>query len=345
MGGILPKAMAYVIRRREPVDDEVRRILAEQNHKALALLEYWQQNPREHVHGARQAFKRLRALLRLIRPAARYVFTVENRFYRDIARSLACVRDSDAVVEALTFIETNISSDTGSLDSLPLLRTGLEQRAARELADPVLDVARRVQSACDALHDAAGRLRRVPLPGLGRKVVRSSARKGLRRCEKSFGQVLLTSADVDFHHWRQDVKCSYHHTRLLQELMPEWARQYGPPLGRLAELLGHNQDLAVLDSVLQRQPDELGLDLELQRIRNVIAACQRDLQDEARGLGKRIFLQPPEDAPGSETDAVTKGDEPAASATEATEPGQLAAEPPANVVELATRRTSDGGNG
>lgn len=347
-GGILPKAMAYLIRRREPVEDEVRRILTEQNDKALTLIEHWQDNPREHVHSARQAFKRLRALLRLIRPAARYVFTVENRFYRDIARSLAYVRDSDAVVEALTFIETN-TSDIESINSLRLLRTGLEQRVARELADPVLDVARRVQAACEALHEAAGRLRHVPLPGLGRKVVRSSARKGLRRCEKSFGQVLLTGADGDFHHWRQDVKCSYHHTRLMQELMPEWADHYGPPLARLAELLGHNQDLVVLDSVLQRQPDELRLDRDMQRIRDIIAACQQDLQKEARTLGAQIFLQPPKYTPGPQTDAATTANEPAAAAetpvTEATKPEPAAEEPPANVVDFATRRTGGESNG
>ncbi|MCK6370808.1 MAG: CHAD domain-containing protein [Gammaproteobacteria bacterium] len=335
--------MAYVIRRSEPVADEVRRILAEQNLKALKLLEHWQLNPREHVHAARQTFKRLRALLRLIRPGADYVFRVENRFYRDLGRSLACLRDSDAVVEALSVIESSII-DAPSREALELLRTGLEKRAARRLADPALDIPGRVDSACGALRDATRRLRRTPLAGLGRKSVRSSAQKGLRRCEKSFGKVLLTGAAVDFHQWRQDVKCTYHHTRLMQELLPEWSGTYSPPLGRLAELLGHGQDLAVLEAMLDQQPDELGLDRNLQRIRGIVADCQAAVQDEARRLGVQIFLQPSVEPEMQPTAALPAPQESPAPPAAARLPGQAlpeAGQLPANVVDFATHRAGE----
>jgi hypothetical protein len=348
--------MAYLIRRKEPLAGEIRRILVEQNDKALTLLEHWQHNPRERVHSARQAFKRLRALLRLVRPGARYVYQVENRFYRDVGRSLAYVRDTEAVIEALAVVETSLT-DAQSLDSLHLLRAGLERRAARELNDPVLNVPRRVQAACDELRGAERRLHRTPLGGVTRKVLRTAARRTMKRCEEGFAQVLVTGAAADFHAWRRDVKYAYHQTRLLQELMPDWAASHGPPLERLGELLGHSQDLTVLDQVLREQPDELNLDLHLQHMRGVIAECRRSAQEQARQLGAELFLQPPRiadaaltPAPAGEAppEAATAGQPPVAESAAAQTtvvPGPATPPPeaetpalPANVVGFAPRR-------
>lgn len=345
--------MAYLIRRREPVSDEVRRILVEQNRRALALLGQWQQDPRERVHSARQVFKRLRALLRLIRPGAHYVYEVENRFYRDVARSLAYVRDTEAVIEALALLEQDLT-DPESRETLELLRTGLRERAARELADPVLDVPRRVQSACEALREASGRLRRTPLPDLGRRDLRRGVRRTLRRCEQGFAVVLMSDAAADYHAWRRDVKCAYHQTRLMQELMPDWAAAQGPLLGRLGELLGHSQDLSVLDGVLRSQPDDLGLDHRLQHLREVILNSQRACHEQARQLGVQIFLQlvkaPVGERIQDAATPATSADAPVETSQNveappgepvAVEPApQIQAEPrPANVVDFAARKS------
>ena len=81
--------MAYLLRRKEPVDTEVQRVLREQVGRAASLLETWRDNPRDNVHQARQAFKRVRALLRLVRPGARYVFRVENQIFRGLGSTRA----------------------------------------------------------------------------------------------------------------------------------------------------------------------------------------------------------------------------------------------------------------
>lgn len=344
--------MAYVIHRKEPLDGEVRRILIEQNRRALALLERWQQNPREQVHSARQTFKRLRALLRLVRAGARYVYEVENRFYRDLARSLAYVRDTEAVIEALDVLDRDAQAQH-TRESLQMLRTGLQQRAAREMASPALDVEGRIRAAREALGDADARLRRTPFPDLSRKAMRSAVRKTMRRCERGFGQVLITGAAADFHAWRRDVKCAYHQSRLMQELMPEWAAACGPPLAKLGELLGHSQDLTVLDAVLDEQPHGLDLDGRLAHLREVIDDRRRAVQEEARQLGVRIFLQPSTEAgtegapdPAVSTEAADAPSAPSPTAVDAdaveASPAEVARTPdqppPANVVDLSTRR-------
>ncbi|OYV78905.1 MAG: hypothetical protein B7Z73_19380, partial [Planctomycetia bacterium 21-64-5] len=53
------------------------------------------------VHEARLHLKKVRALLRLVRIAARDVYKQENAALRDIARTLAFERDRQATIEAL----------------------------------------------------------------------------------------------------------------------------------------------------------------------------------------------------------------------------------------------------
>jgi CHAD domain-containing protein len=294
--------MAYLIRRKEPLADEVRRILLEQNRKALALLDAWDEAPRERVHAARQAFKRQRALLRLIRPAARYVFEVENGFYRDVARSLASLRDTDAVLEAIALLEGRCTDDE-SLASLRRLRQELGAHADSELSDPGLDPRDRIGSACSALREASRRLGRTPLPDLDRHRLRRATRKTLRRCEHGLGRVLITGLAEDFHAWRRDVKCAYHQARLLQEIDPDWAAAWGSPLGELAELLGHAHDLVVLEARLRqsaaRIPEE-----DRRRVQHITQEARASLEEQARHLGVRIFLQPPARDGGPPTDSA-----------------------------------------
>jgi CHAD domain-containing protein len=279
-------ALKYRIRRGHGVAREVRRILLAQNRQALRLLENWQESPRERIHGARQCFKRVRALLRLIRPAAPYAFEVENRFYRDLGRSFAYVRDADAVIEALAAVEPDLG-DRRSRESLAVLRTALERRAARDLADPATQLPQRVAAACAALREADRRLRQLPLQGVDRKALGRGLRRTFRRCEKRFGRVIAGGTAADFHAWRQQVKYAWNQTRLMARTAGTNAGR--PGLARLADILGHGQDLALLDALLRAQSDDLQLDRHLECMRGVIGERLQATRAEASLLGALVF--------------------------------------------------------
>lgn len=284
--------MAYLIRRKEPVAAEFRRILIEQNRRALALLADWQQNPRDHVHQARQAFKRIRALLRLARPGARYIYKVENVFYRDLGRNLAYARDTEAVIEALGLLEDRVSGPLAQ-DSLRMLRKGLEQRAARERDCGIHDLAGRIEAACDALAAAGQRLRDLPLEQLRRKHLRRGAEISVERCVAALELVTRTQAEDDFHAWRKEVKYAYHQTRLMQHILPRWSAVSGPRLGALADSLGHYHDLVILAELLHRQADELNVDVHLRSMRNAVRAAKAAFAAEALAAGPQVFRRRP----------------------------------------------------
>lgn len=280
--------MTYLIRRKDAIDAEVRRILVDQNRRALALLGSWEENPRDHVHQARQAFKRIRALLRLVRPGLRYVYRVENVIYRDLGRDLAYARDNEAVIEALGLLEPRISGPLAQ-ESLKMLRVGLEQRAARERDCGLHDLPGRIKTACHALKDADKRFRDLPLGELRRKHLRKGVQDTLAHCASAFDRVSHSHAAEDFHALRKNVKCAYHQTRLMQQLMPRWAVAAGPALGELSDVLGHYHDLIILDALLHRQADELNVDVHLRSMRNAVRSATAEFASDGLALAARVF--------------------------------------------------------
>lgn len=289
--------MAYVIRRDEPVGEEIIRILAEQNRRALGLLRRWEDHPRDNVHQARQALKRIRAGLRLIRSGAPYVYRVENALFRDIGLELAYARDTEAVIEALGLLSERV---TGPLarDALRMLRVGLEQRAARERDCGIHDLAGRISGACGKLEAAGRRFRDLPLGALRRKDLRRGMEATLARCADGFARARASGLAEDLHAWRKDVKYASHQARLVQRLPVRRAAALGPALADLAVLLGHHHDLVVLDSLLRNQPDDLGVDVHLQAIRRALREAQGAIATQALALGARTVgrLLPPQAA-------------------------------------------------
>lgn len=284
--------MAYLIHRNEPAADAVRRILREQNQRARQLLEDWERDPVTHIHRTRQTCKKIRALLRLVRPAARYVFTVENLFYRDIQRSVAYARDSAAMVEAIDLLAGRLS-DPLPLQSLQMLREALERRSAQQLASAQEDLPGRIERAVAELIAADRRLQRLPVDDLGRRDLRRGARQTLKRCAREYQALGATATADDFHDWRKHVKYAGHQSRLLRELLPDTAAALKPRLEALGQVLGQGQDLVLLERFLAAQPDALGVDTHLRRLRGLLATAQGELRSRALLLGEALFAPAP----------------------------------------------------
>lgn len=288
--------MAYLIHRNEPAADAVRRVLREQNQRARQLLNAWEQDPVTRIHRTRQTCKKIRALLRLVRPAARYVFTVENRFYRDIQRSVAYARDSAAMVEAVDLLASRLA-DPLPLQSLGMLRSALERRAAQQLASAQQDLPARIEHAVAELTAADERLQRLPVDGLRRRDLRQGARATLRRCAQEYLALDSAATADDFHDWRKHVKYAGYQARLMRELTDGDAPAPLAQLEELARVLGQGQDLVLLERFLAAQPDALGVDTHLRRLRGLLATAQGELRTRARELGAALFAPPPERRP------------------------------------------------
>ncbi len=134
--------MSYALEDGEPTGVGLMRIIAEQVEKLTAECGGAAENSAVFVHKARVRCKRIRAALRLLRPAVgAKAYARENNWWRDVARGLSELRDLTARNEALAAVGTEIEAEIGAV-VLRRLRWQFDRErnaheASIELGDPI----------------------------------------------------------------------------------------------------------------------------------------------------------------------------------------------------------------
>ena len=91
--------MPYHFLENEPVDVGIKRIVREQIDRAMVEIDNAEPGPHETVHQVRKRCKKVRAMLRLVRTQFQLTYDQENAWYRDAARELSDVRDTQSRIE------------------------------------------------------------------------------------------------------------------------------------------------------------------------------------------------------------------------------------------------------
>lgn len=257
-----------------------RRIALELARRALAHIETPSLPQAEAVHEIRKSVKKLRALLRLIRPGLTDHAGLDATL-RDAARQVSALRDATVLLHTLEALAPG---------GLPTLRAALEaapqrapETAAAALAACRADLARAEQALSDL--DLAGHDTTVLEAGLGRS---------LRQAQAALHQVLHAPADgaEALHEFRKRVKDHLYHSRLLTPLWPALLAPHAEAAETLAEALGLINDIAVFTAALAP------LDLpEAERVEALARAAVRhdQLMLTALPLAARLFAGRPAD--------------------------------------------------
>lgn len=276
--------MGFSFSQRSKVGSQVRKIAAEQIEASLADIGA-AGNFDDTVHELRRRCKKIRGLLRLVRPHFAD-FHVENAAFRDAADTLSAARDAAVMLD--TF-EAVLKDDAAR--SLPA-ETG--NRLRRALEDNVRRVSREQDRAglLDAFSEAmvAARLRvahwRFDASGFaliepGLRDIYARMRNRLRAAEKG-------GEDDVFHDWRKDTKSHWFHVSLLKDCAPDRLGARKDQLDTLGEYLGDHHNLAVLAEGLEMLTG--ALDPVLSR---VIAGRKDALADKAFLLGRQLTVESP----------------------------------------------------
>jgi hypothetical protein len=91
--------MSYRFYYRETMLENVQRVAFEQNEAAIAEIDDRKLDVHETVHQARKHCKKIRGLIRLVRPQFKKTYKFENAWYRDAARDLSSIRDAQSMIE------------------------------------------------------------------------------------------------------------------------------------------------------------------------------------------------------------------------------------------------------
>lgn len=279
--------MSYRLIADEHVESGIQRIALEQIDKARRDLAAGDRI--QAVHQLRTRCKKIRATLRLVKPALGDRYRTENRRFRDIARQVADIRDAHVLVETFDKVTANLDERTARKEHASIRSTLI----ARREAALGLDTACRLERIDRALADASRSVAAwslnsnefaALLEGLGQTYMR--ARKSMRSARK------MPTA-IAHHQWRKRAKYHRHQCALLRDLRKSPMKKRIKKLNRLSDLLGEAHDLAVLEAALTTPNAGFGAAEDEKALIQLMARRRRRLQSRAHAHGKYLFAETP----------------------------------------------------
>lgn len=282
--------MPYRLRKRESPQEGVRRIAGEQINRAVREIADPGLDRHEAVHQVRKRCKKIRGLIRLVRPDFQ-AYQQENVFFRDAARLLSTVRDAQSVLE--TF-DTLIDCFAGQVDASAFasVREQLTERRQR-IADDTAGLARRMEQFRTRMEEARCRAEGWPVRGDGFGAVAGGLRKTYGRGRRAMRKAYRNPTAENFHEWRKRAKYHWYHARLLESIWRPIVSEHGLAASELSDHLGDAHDLAVLRATLMDDPAAFGEDRDVQAILALIEMRRGELRGQARFLGERLFAEKP----------------------------------------------------
>lgn len=239
--------MAYRLKLKESLAKGVRRIASEQLGNAAARLQ-GASDPETGVHEARKSLKRTRALLRLVRPGLGDAdFRKANARLRDIARGLSAARDSDVVRAILAGLLTAKPSEAKAARHLLAVLDTVPAAAANGSGASVRNVA-------EALREIDGmrrELREIALQPASFETVVVGLTKSHRAGRKALARALENPDEEEaLHELRKAAQAYWRQMILIQQAWPEACLARAAAAKLVADLLGQDHDVALLEGVL-----------------------------------------------------------------------------------------------
>ncbi len=276
----------------ESIPDGIRRIITEQIDQAVWQLTDPPDGRDKGVHNARKCFKKIRAVLRLVRnELGEPIFKCEDICYRDAGRLLAPVRESAVLVITVDRVCERFA-DQLAPGTFSGLRHKLEARH-HAVCEQILEQESHVEKVMETLHLARQRAVDLPIANDDFSALYSGLRRVYRRGYKQIHNVYAAPSAEGFHEWRKQIKHLWYHLRIL---IPIWESQLvvlSNDLNDAADWLGDNHDLAELRLLVLEHPEWFPDPAALQFLLAQIDCWRLELELNAQPVGRRIYVEKP----------------------------------------------------
>ena len=232
----------------------------------------------ERVHRVRQRLKRVRTILRVLEPAYGPRVVAIRRELSETARLLAGTRDADVAAASARDLATTVPDDDFGLARVV---STLDEEAARAHHErtPIGEVNRRLAAAIAAISTFSDEYD-------GDALISEALRRTYHKGRRAMEQAQTSLSTPDLHRWRKLVKQLWYLLRLDRKRLPKHAAKVAPDLERLGEVLGQDNDHALLAEKLALSPTG---DISLMSQLALIARRRNALEAEAFALGGKIY--------------------------------------------------------
>jgi CHAD domain-containing protein len=284
--------MAYAFDGDETVPEAVQRITDEQVERAVSALEQASGDGLDAaVHDCRKRAKKLRGLLRLVRPAlGKAAYGPANESFRDAGRELSGLRDAQAALA--TFDALIVASpDRLSEGGVGAVRAGLA--ALAEEATRAGDGRLRAERAADLFRAGRRHVARAELNADGWAAVGPGVEMTYRAGRRALADARRDTEPTVMHEWRKRAKDAWYHTRLLRDAAPSILEPLEDRFHNLSDALGDAHDLVVITDHLRASPDRFGGDAQSRAICGLADTRRAELERRAMSLGARLYAEKP----------------------------------------------------
>ncbi|HXW58196.1 MAG TPA: CHAD domain-containing protein [Solirubrobacteraceae bacterium] len=269
------------------------------------------------VHDTRKALKRLRALVRTLRPElGEQAYARENAILRGCARRLAGVRDAEVMVGTLDDLLARNREQLAHLGAVRRLRAQFAGERDRAQRHVLTDSANLAQTASE-LRVVRERVAGWQLSGRGMRVCEPGLRRLYRQGRRRYERARRRPEDGRaLHLWRKRVKDLRYAAEMLERGPTEdatgasdrhgdgrararskqarWLRGVARRADELGELLGEEHDLAVLAERVRAADEPFAHAAGARRtLLKLIARRRRRLRKRALRAGERLYRRRP----------------------------------------------------
>jgi len=271
------------------VERALQRIATSQIDAALAEIADPALDDQTRVHQLRKRAKKLRGLIRLVRPAFAD-YRAENAAFRDAASKLSSARDADVMIATYDRLIESGVGETDQARFAPLRERLLGRKQALSGAD---DLAGALGDFRDALRAARTRVAHWTLDREGFDAVEGGLSRSYRSGRKALKAAAHNATPEHLHEWRKRVKDHWYHARLLRGIAPEFLDARRKAARHLGEMLGDLHDLAVLRAAARAEAGCFAGAKDLNAFLALIDDRAAVLETEAFALGHRLFADKP----------------------------------------------------
>ena len=281
--------MSYRIDASETLSDGLKRITAEQSRKALDGLKAQRVSRDEAIHDARVCFKKMRAVLRLVRGEVDdATYQQENTYYRDAGRRLSAVRDTAAMIETIDKLSERFAAQLSKNAFEELRREFMKTKRKRQL-----EKKKAMSEVARTMRIAQRRIEGWPMSGNDFSLLGQGLRRVYKQGRVGFAQA-YDRADTDhFHEWRKQVKYLLYQVRIIKPIWTNVLDGVADELKRLARYLSDVHDLAILRQNVVQQSDKFSDGKDIEVLVALIDQRHEELQRIAKPLGERIYVEKP----------------------------------------------------
>jgi len=245
----------------------------------------------EAIHDARKALKKVRSLLRLIRPAiSKSDYRDENQRFRDAGLPLTQARDLKILIESFDTVVKESFPNGDVPESLQEVRRSASEQLYRE--HDRLESDAEIESISYQLKEARDDVRKwARVPDRWRTLSRG-LKATYRQTLDARDEAEKNQTAETCHEWRKQVRYLRYQLDLLRFLNPDRLKSLSSDVDRVNKLLGSARDLTLLEKHLAEQ---FALDAALtDRLKMVIDRRRQEATTEACRLAEELFVVSPD---------------------------------------------------